>query len=297
MNVKADGKTTKSDPSSSSDGQGPVTRARAILAQFSSTSFGRILRKYYEYFLMPVIFLAIFALWKVIIRVGEYPVFVLPPPEMVWKKFLLVLNDGSLWFHARYTLFESILGFLLALAFGTTLGYLLAKSKTLEKLLSPYVVASRGIPVIAIAPLLVIWFGFGLPSKVFVSFFIVFFPMLINTIVGIRGVDADQRELMRSYEASPWQVFRILEVPSALPVLLGGIKVGITGSIMGAVVGEFVGADRGLGFLVNLSKGLFDTALMFVAIVSLALMSFILYTSVWGLEILVLRGRRGQLSN
>jgi NitT/TauT family transport system permease protein len=296
VNVKADENTITSGQSSSSDSLGPVTRAREQLARMANTPAGNLVRRYYEYLIMPVIFLAVFGLWKLVIQIGEYPPFVLPSPELVWKKFLIVLKDGSLWNHARYTLFESILGFLLALVFGTTLGYLLAKSKALEKLVSPYIVASRGVPVIAIAPLLVIWFGFGLPSKVFVSFFIVFFPMLINTIVGIRGVDADQRELMRSYEASHWQVFRMLEVPSALPVLLGGIKVGITGSIMGAVVGEFVGSDRGLGFLVNLSKGVYDTPLMFVAIGSLAVMSFILYSGVWGLEIIVLRGRRGSLS-
>jgi NitT/TauT family transport system permease protein len=295
MNVKADGNTIKNGQSSS-EVLVPVARARVLLDRLANSLVGSFMRRNYEYAIMPFIFLAVFSLWKLVILIGEFPPFVLPSPELVWKKFLIVLKDGSRWYHARYTLFEAILGFILALAFGTVLGYLLAKSKALEKIVSPYIVASRGIPVIAIAPLLVIWFGFGLPSKVFVSFFIVFFPMLINTIIGIREVDANQRELMRSYQASSWQVFRMLEVPSALPVLLGGVKIGITGSIMGAVVGEFVGADRGLGFLVNLSKGVYDTPLMFVAIGSLALMSFILYSGVWGLEILVLRGRRGNLS-
>jgi NitT/TauT family transport system permease protein len=238
--------------------------------------------------------LAVYALWLSVIRIGHYPPYILPPPGMVWHKFIMVAGDGSLWEHAGYTLLESILGFIAALIFGTVMGYVLAKSNFLEKLVSPYIVGSRGVPVIAIAPLLVIWFGFGLPSKVFVSFFIVFFPMLVNTIVGIREVDADQRELMRSYQASQWQIFFMLEVPSALPVLLGGIKVGITGSIMGAVVGEFVGSDRGLGFLVNLSKGVFDTSLMFVAIGTLAVMSFLLYATVWIVEAIVLKGRRGQ---
>lgn len=245
---------------------------------------------------MPLVFLGAFGLWNLLIRLGHYPPFILPSPGLVWRKLVIVASDGSLWRHAGYTAWESILGFLAALIFGTVLGYFFAKSPFLEKLISPYIVASRGVPVIAIAPLLVIWFGFGLASKVFVSFFIVFFPMLVNTIVGIREVNVDQRELMRSYRASRWQAFSLLEVPSAMPVLLGGIKVGITGSIMGAVVGEFVGSDRGLGFLVNLSKGVFDTPLMFVAIAALAVMSFVLYTSVWALEAIVLRGRRGHLS-
>jgi NitT/TauT family transport system permease protein len=245
---------------------------------------------------MPVIFLGALWLWSLLIRLGDYPPFLLPPPSMVWRKLIVVASDGTLLKHAGYTAWESVLGFLIALVFGTVLGYFFAKSPFFEKLISPYIIASRGVPVIAIAPLLVIWFGFGLASKVFVSFFIVFFPMLVNTIVGIREVNADQRELMRSYQASRWQVFQLLEIPSAMPVLLAGIKVGITGSIMGAVVGEFVGSDRGLGFLVNLSKGLFDTSLMFVAIGALAAMSFLLYISVWALEAIVLRGRRNSTS-
>lgn len=266
------------------------------MGRLGRTPIGRVIIQHFEYFIMPWVLLAIFGLWELLIRIGRYPPFILPPPKMVWQKTLIVLMDGSLWEHSRYTIWESILGFLAALVFGTVLGYFFAKSPFLEKLISPYIVASRGVPVIAIAPLLVIWFGFGLASKVFISFFIVFFPMLVNTIVGMREVDNNQRELMRSYRASSWQVFSLLEVPSAMPVLLGGIKVGITGSIMGAVVGEFVGSDRGLGFLVNLSKGLFDTSLMFVAIAALAVLSFMLYSSVWLVEAMVLKGRRGHQS-
>jgi NitT/TauT family transport system permease protein len=284
------------DQTQSADTIERMSRSREILSRFSATGFGRMISKNYEYILMPVVLLAVIGVWKSIIRIGDFPPFILPSPELIWSRFLLVLNDGSLWFHAKYTIWESILGFIAALIFGTVFGYLLAKSKPLEKLISPYIVATRGVPVIAIAPLLVIWFGVGLPSKVFVAFFIVFFPMLINTIVGIREVDSDQRELMRSYEASRWQVFSMLEVPSAMPVLLGGVKVGITASIMGAVVGEFVGADRGLGFVVSMSKGLFDTPLMFVSIITLGILSFVLYLLIWGLETVVLKGRRGHTS-
>ncbi|MBI4316784.1 MAG: ABC transporter permease [Chloroflexi bacterium] len=266
------------------------------LHRFAKSPIGKFLRQHFEYVVMPVVFLGALWLWNLVIRLGDYPSYLLPPPSLVWSKFVAVGSDGSLLRHAAYTAWESILGFLIALVFGTVLGYFFAKSPFFEKLISPYIIASRGVPVIAIAPLLVIWFGFGLASKVFVSFFIVFFPMLVNTIVGVREVNADQRELMRSYQSSRWQVFQILEIPSAMPVLLAGIKVGITGSIMGAVVGEFVGSDRGLGFLVNLSKGVFDTSLMFVAIGALAAMSFLLYISVWALEAIVLRGRRNSTS-
>lgn len=265
-----------------------------MLNQITNTKVGRFVHQRFEYVVMPAVIAVLYGLWNLVVRLRNYPAYVLPPPNMVWDKLVVVLRDGSLWAHTQITLLEAILGFLAALIFGTALGYILAKSRGLEKLVSPYIVATRGVPVIAIAPLLVIWFGFGLPSKVFVSFFIVFFPMLVNTIVGIRSVDAEQLNLMRSYMASRWQIFSLLEVPSALPVLLGGIKVGITGSIMGAVVGEFVGADRGLGFLVNISKGLYDTSLMFVAIGTLAILSLSLYTGVWVLETVLLKGRREQ---
>jgi len=164
------------------------------------------------------------------------------------------------------------------------LGYLLAKSPGLERLLSPYIVASQSIPTVALAPLLVLWFGFGLTSKVLVCALIVFFPILVNTVVGLRGVDSRYHELMRSFSASRWQVFTKLEVPAALPVFFGGLRVGVTLSVIGAVVGEFVGADRGLGFLVNVARGLYDTPLMFVAIFTLVAMALTLYGAVTLLE-------------
>jgi NitT/TauT family transport system permease protein len=172
------------------------------------------------------------------------------------------------------------------------LGYLLAKSPLLERLAGPYIVASQSVPAIAIAPLLIIWFGSGKLSKVLICALVVFFPVLVNTIVGIRSVDEGLRTLMRSLRANRWQTFTRLEVPAAMPVLLGGLKIGVTLSVIGAVVGEFVGADRGLGFLINLSKGLFNTPLMFAALIVLSAISLSLYLIVTGLEHWLLAWRR-----
>jgi NitT/TauT family transport system permease protein len=130
----------------------------------------------------------------------------------------------------------------------------------------------------------VIWFGAGLLSKILIAALIVFFPVLINTIVGLRSVPPGLQDLMRSLQASSWQTFRLLEIPAALPVFLGGLKVGATLAVIGAVVGEFVGADRGLGFLVNLGRGMYDTALVFVAIFALITMAMLLYGAVALLE-------------
>ena len=133
------------------------------------------------------------------------------------------------------------------------------------------------MPVVAIAPLLIIWFGPGLSSKVLICALIVFFPVLVNTIVGLRSVPEELQDLMHSLQATRWQTMRYLEIPAALPVFLGGLRIGATLSVIGAVVGEFVGADRGLGFLVNVGRGQYDTALVFVAVFSLILMALTLY--------------------
>jgi NitT/TauT family transport system permease protein len=150
----------------------------------------------------------------------------------------------------------------------------------MERLLAPYIVASQSVPIVAVAPLLVIWFGPGVLSKVLVCALIVFFPILINTIVGVRAVPEDLYSLMRTLQATRWQMFRLLELPAALPVILGGMRIGATLSVIGAVVGEFVGSDRGLGFLINVGRGQYDTALVFVAVFSLVVMALGLYGAV-----------------
>jgi NitT/TauT family transport system permease protein len=223
-------------------------------------------------------------LWALITVVGGYPDFILPDPMTVFQEMAKIGSSGLLWHHTMATLLEIMGGLALGLTTATILGYLLAKSPILERLVGPYIVASQSIPSIAIAPLLIIWFGSGKLSKVLICALVVFFPVLVNTIVGIRSVDEGLKTLMHSLRANRWQMFTMLEVPAAMPVLLGGLKIGVTLSVIGAVVGEFVGADRGLGYLINLAKGLFNTPLMFAALISLAAISLSLYLIVSGLE-------------
>lgn len=194
------------------------------------------------------------------------------------------VQDGTLIQHTATTLAEVLGGLSVGFVFATSLGYLLAKSKTVERILSPYIVASQSIPIVAIAPLLVIWFGPGRLSKVLISGLIVFFPILINTIVGVRSVPQDLYDLMRSLRATRWQVFSKLELPAASPVLLGGLKIGATLSVIGAVVGELVGADQGLGFLINIGRGVYDTTLVYVAVISLVVLALTLFTLVAAME-------------
>jgi NitT/TauT family transport system permease protein len=223
-------------------------------------------------------------LWYAIAHLGDFPPFILPTPDLVWQRFLLAISDGSLQRHLTATLNEVLAGLMLGVSVATALGYLLAKSRPIERLLSPYVVASQSIPIVAIAPLLIIWFGPGIFSKILISALIVFFPVLINTIVGLRSVPDELHELMDSLKSTRWQTFRLLEVPAALPVFLGGLRIGATLSVIGAVVGELVGADRGLGFLINVGRGQYDTSLVFVAVFTLIGMALTLYGLVVLLE-------------
>ncbi|HEX9116603.1 MAG TPA: ABC transporter permease, partial [Anaerolineae bacterium] len=222
----------------------------------------------------------------------HYPSYILPAPVRVWGRFLAMLADGTLLGHTAVTLTEIFGGLGLGLTVALVAGYGLAKSSLLERILSPYIIASQAVPIVALAPLLVIWFGFGGLSKVLVCALTVFFPALVNTMIGIRSVDPDLRALMRSLQAGRWQTFYLLEAPAALPVLFGGLKVSVTLAVIGAVVGEFVAADRGLGFLVNLARGILDTPMLFVALFVLVAIALLLYGAVALAEYVVLAWKR-----
>ena len=215
--------------------------------------------------------------WWAAARFGGLPAFILPAPGQVWVRLLRSLADGSLLFHSAVTLAEVLAGLFLGGFLATVLGYLVARSRVLEDMLAPYLVASQAVPLVAIAPLLVIWFGPGMFSKILICALIVFFPVLINTVVGVRAVPAPLHDLMRSLRASRAQILFKLEVPAAMPVFLGGLRIGATLSVIGAVVGELVGADQGLGFLINVGRGQYDTALVFVAVFALIVLALALY--------------------
>lgn len=239
-------------------------------------------------FLAPVLtLLVLLSLWQLVVRLELYPTFLVPPPAAVFEKFYSVtLGDGrvSLWQHVWVTLQAVLIGLSVGLTTGVLLGYLIAKVPLLEDLLSPITVAFQATPVVAYAPLLVIWFGSGLTSKVITSALIVFFPTLMNTIVGVRGVPNSLRNLMRSLNATSAQMLLKLEIPAAAPVLISGLKVSATLAVIGAVVGEFVSANAGLGFLINVARSQFDTPLVIVSVLTLTLMALTLYGAVSLLE-------------
>lgn len=236
-----------------------------------------------RWLLLASLLLAI-PIWALVVRISGLPKFILPSPMDVWTRFLKALNDGSLLYHTGITLIEVLIGLLVGVCFATIVGYMLAKSRTLETVLSPYLVASQAIPIVAIAPLLVIWLGDGILSKVIICALIVFFPVLVNTIVGVRAVSASLYDLMGSLRATRWQILWKLELPASLPILLGGLRIGATLSVIGSIVGELVDAEQGLGFLLQLGDFQYDTSMVFVAVFMLVALALGLYGIVTLLE-------------
>jgi NitT/TauT family transport system permease protein len=216
--------------------------------------------------------------WKLVVVIGGLPVFILPSPEQVAARFVTAWTDGTIVPHAWTTLVEVALGFLVGSTAGVVAGYALARWRLVERIASPYLVAAQAVPILALAPLLALWFGPGLLAKVVICGLIVFFPVAIATMVGIRSVDRGLLELARSLRATPRRVLLDVEVPGALPSILGGLRIGVTLAVVGAIVGEWAGADRGLGVLVNLARGsLFDIPLLFATLVTIALLGIASY--------------------
>lgn len=223
--------------------------------------------------------------WKLIVVIGGYPEFILPAPEVVLARGIRAIASGVLWEHTAVTLLEIILGFTAGATTAVITGIALGKSVLVERVLSPYIVAAQAVPILALAPLLDIWFGGGLMARVVICALIVFFPIAIATMVGIRSTDPLLDEMLRSLGASGAQRTRLLQIPSALPVLFGGLRVGVTLAVIGAVVAEWAGAQTGLGVLILIAnQGLFDTPLMFVALVALAVIGLAFYGLVVAVE-------------
>ena len=233
--------------------------------------------------------IAFLAAWKVLVVIGGYPEYILPAPDVVAVRAIEAVENGTLQPHLAATLQAAVVGFGAGAVVAIGVGILLAKSLTAERVLSPYLVAAQAIPILALAPLVDIWFGSGLTARVVICGLIVFFPIAIATIVGIRSTDPLLVEMARANGARPAQITRLLELPSALPVLFGGLRVGVTLAVVGAVVAEWAGASIGLGVLINIAdQGLFDTPLMFVALGSLAVLGLTFYGAVLVAERLVI---------
>ena len=239
---------------------------------------------------LPLVFLGIIGLgWEIAVRAWSIPAYLLPAPgrilTVMWLKADLLLA------HSLVTLGEIGLGFAIALIGGCALGLAIHSSRIVARTLLPLVIASQTIPVFAIAPLLIVWFGYGIGSKVVMTAIIVFFPIVINTVEGLRAADPDTLSLLKILEASPWQVLVKVRVPQALPHVFAGLKIGAAVSVIGAVIGEWVGGRRGLGYLMIHANAQLQVDVVFAAIFWLSLIGIGLYAGIGYIERLCLRPR------
>jgi ABC-type nitrate/sulfonate/bicarbonate transport system permease component len=224
------------------------------------------------------------------VRIQDVPRWLLPPPSAVAET--LVVERELLFEHGIVTLSEVLIGFGLALIAGILLAAAIDSSPTLDRALYPLLVASQTVPVPALAPLLLIWFGYGLLPKVLVTALIAFFPIVVNMVEGLRSTDPEVIALLRSFGAGRWTRFRLARLPSALPFLFAGARIAVAVAVIGAVFGELVGAQAGLGYLLTRAMAQFQTARVVAAILLLSLMGVGLFGGVALLERLLLPWRR-----
>lgn len=208
--------------------------------------------------------------WELAVIVLGIPKIVLPLPSSIAVSLWDGFASGLYLWHLAITFYEIIVGFLVGAVSGLVIGFIVALSPVLERIFYPYVVAFQTIPKVAIAPIIVIWFGYGTASKIVITATIGFFPVLANTIVGLRAAPHDQLEMLTAYTATRWQLFRMVRLPQALPYIFVGLDVAIVLSVIGAIVGEFVGAKAGLGFLILQMNFNFDMAGTFAVLLVLS---------------------------
>ena len=226
-------------------------------------------------------FAAFLAGWQLLVIIGAYPTFILPGPWVVGQRFLVAWTDGTMTPHVVTTLAEIGLGFVGGAIAGMLAGYILARSRLVNRVLSPYLVAAQAVPILALAPLIALWFGSGLFAHSVIVGMIVFFPVAVSTLVAVQGVDRRLLEMARSFRVTRGQRLRMVELPAALPGILGGLRIGVTLAVVGAIVAEWTGGETGLGVLINLARGsLFDIPLLFADLLTIAIIGVALYSLV-----------------
>lgn len=231
-------------------------------------------------FALPAAFIVslIFA-WEMWVRIAELPDFLLPAPTEIVRQLIQSWSAG-LRTDAWVTLSEALIGYSGGVLLGFVLAVAITYSKILERIIWPIIVASQATPKIALAPLFVVWLGFGMAPKVMVTILLVFFPIVVTTAQGLKSVDPSLLQLLRSVSASQWQIFRKVRLPNALPYIVSGMKISITLAVIGAVVGEWVGANEGLGYRILYAKSQLQTTLTFAAIAILIVMGVLLFLAV-----------------
>jgi ABC-type nitrate/sulfonate/bicarbonate transport system permease component len=258
----------------------------------SSDTQWRLFRRWLDRALPPTIILVVLLIvWQGSVRILDLPPWLLPAPSDIGARFG---RTNSLGYHTGMTVLEAFSGFVIAAVFGISLSGGIVHSRFLERGLLPYIIVSNAIPIIAIMPLLTIWFGFGIVPKIAICAIISFFPIVTNTTRGLRSADYRVIEFMRSINATPMQVFLKVQLPSALPFIFAGFKIAASLALVGAVVAEFYSSDRGLGYLIITSATELRTDLLFVAITILAVLGVVSFAVFGRLERWVTRGQEAK---
>ena len=227
----------------------------------------------------PIVLILVIVLWKLVIAVFDVSEFVLPQPEDVAAAMVDVVQSQGFWGHVRTTLVETLVGFGIALVLGVALGAVLGRIMWLERALRPEV---------ALIPLFIVWFGFGVTSKIVIAALLAFFPIMLNVLLGVRSVEPGHRDVMRSLNAGKWATFWRLDYHSTMPYVFAGMEIGIVFAIIGSVVGEYLGGNQGLGYMIVVSLNALNAEQLFAVIVILTLIGFALFLAVLGLKRLMI---------
>jgi len=234
--------------------------------------------------LIPLVFVVFVGAWEWLVDAWKIPDFLVPAPSTVAGALARGVRSGLYVANFWVTLSEALLGFVIAAAAGIVAGAVIAQFRVVEQTFYPYLVALQTLPKIAIAPLIIVWFGFGISSKIIIAATVAFFPVLVNVIVGLKTVDPAKLDLMRSLRASRWQTFRLVTFPNALPFVFAGLDIAIVFSVLGAIVGEFVGAQKGLGNLILQFNVSLDIAGVFAVLILLSVMGVALHLGMQALQ-------------
>jgi len=262
-----------------------VEVAPAGVAQPARGGLPMLLRRAPERIVAPLIALLLLGAWEFATHVLDVPEFILPQPEAVWSALIGGLSHGAFdrggyWYHAGITVYESVAGLVLGSVVGAVLGFAFGASRGLERSVYPFIIAFQALPKVALAPLLVIWFGLGFNGKIYITAIITFFPVLIAALAGSHAVDPDRLDLARSCNARPLQIMRKIVIPSAMPFLCAGLNVASALAVLGAIVGEFVGARAGLGMLLIQYDQAMEIAPLFAILIILGIIGFALNQSI-----------------
>jgi NitT/TauT family transport system permease protein len=269
----------RTSPAQAADGAGTRAPRRAAPADARPSRSRRLARNS----VLPIVTtLAFLGLWEAGVRVLEVQAFVLPPPSAILEEFWTARDQ--ILVHSIATLVAVVIGFGLAALLAVPLAFAIVLWRPFERAVYPILVASQTVPKIAIIPLLVVWFGFGQLPKLILALLISFFPIVIDTTVGLRSVPTASIDLIRSMSGSRWDVFRYVRIPASLPYMFSGLKIGVTLAVVGAVVGEFVGSTEGLGVMIVRASGVLNTRLVFAGIIALSVLGVVLFYAVVALE-------------